>query len=125
MSLQSKYQQYLGRVSTDALAPTASLHYIPTGIAVTGPMAIAKHHAAQEQQFKKKENFLNVIQGANSICAEIETTLRFEGGGGAFLPGLDDNFLIDRMVTLPVVRHLIGVSSLHLRLTNGCARYTS
>ena len=103
MALQMKYQEFLSRPTTDALAPGASLHYIPTAVTITEPAAILKHFATQNQQLKKKENFLNVTEGPNGICAETETTIQFEGGGGTFLPGLDDNFLADRTVSLPVV----------------------
>lgn len=103
MALQSKYQHYLGRPTADALAPGASLIYVPTSVTITEPAAIVKHHSVQEQQLKKKENFLNVVEGPSSICVEAETTIHFEEGGGTFLPGLDDNFLVDRTVSLPIV----------------------
>lgn len=103
MTLQAKYQQFLARPSLDVCAPGAALHYIPTTVTITEPAAIIKHLNAQEQQLKKKENFLNVIEGPTSICVESETTISFAGGGGTFLPGLDDNFLADRTVSLPVV----------------------
>ncbi|KAL9053960.1 MAG: hypothetical protein Q9162_004450 [Coniocarpon cinnabarinum] len=107
MALRDKYSAYLARPSIDALAPGALLHYIPTTVTITEPAAILKHHTAQEQQFKKKENFLNVIEGPNSICVETETTFQFEGGGGTFLPGLDDNFLADRSVSLPIIHVVV------------------
>ena len=103
MALQSKYHQYLSRPNVDAFAPGASLVYVPTSVTITGPAAIIKHHSAQEQQLKRKENFLNVVEGSSSICVESETTILFDGGGGTYLPGLDENFLIDRTVSLPIV----------------------
>lgn len=46
---------------------------------------------------------LNCIESEDEICLDVETTLEFVTGGGAYLPGLDDNFLADRVVTFPIV----------------------
>lgn len=46
---------------------------------------------------------LHCIESENEICLDVETTLEFVTGGGAYLPGLDDNFLADRVVTFPIV----------------------
>ena len=114
MALRAKYEAYLARPSMDALAPGAALHYIPTTVTITEPAAILKHLTAQEQQLKKKENFLNVVEGPDSMCAETETTFQFDGGGGTYLPGLDENFLVDRTVSLPVVRRASMTVLMHL-----------
>lgn len=103
MALTSKYQQFLARPTQEALAPGAAINYLPSLTTITEPAVIIKHLNAQTQQLKKKENFLNVVYGDYSICVEAETTIDFINGGGTFLPGLDDNFLADRTVTLPVV----------------------
>lgn len=105
MALSAKYQQFLAHPTAEALAPGAAIHYLPSTTTIDEPAAIIKHLNAQTQQLKKKENFLNVIQGDNSLCVEAETTLGFLVGGGTYLPGLDGNFLSDRTVTLPVVSH--------------------
>lgn len=47
---------------------------------------------------------LSTVEGESAICLDVETTLEFITGGGAYLPGLDDNFLSDRVVTFPMVR---------------------
>jgi len=105
MSLKSKYHSFLRNPSTGVLAENASITYIPTLTFVAEPTAILKHLAAQAKQVRKKhESILSFIEGSNGVCVETETTLEFLTGGGAYLPGLDDNFLIDKVVTFPVVR---------------------
>lgn len=52
---------------------------------------------------KKEEKFLDVVEGKDSLAVEVQTCIEFETGGGAYLPGLDDNFLADRTVNLPIV----------------------
>jgi hypothetical protein len=104
MSLKAKYQDFLGNPTTGALAPNAALTYIPTLTAIHEPTAILKHYAAQAKQIKKKgDKILSAINGPNGLAVETETTLEFISGGGAYLPGLDDNFLADKTVIFPIV----------------------
>lgn len=107
MTLTAKYQRFLASPSLDALAETASLHYIPTATSFNEPTPIVKHLVSQAKQLEKKsEKVLSAIDSGNAICLDIETTVEFKTGGGAILPGLDDNFLADRVATYPVVSAL-------------------
>lgn len=104
MSLSAKYQAFLANPSSGALADNASLHYITTLTSINTSTAIIKHFSAQEKLLKKKsEKVLNTIEGANGLSVDIEATVEFVSGGGAFLPGLDDNFVADRIVIFPMV----------------------
>jgi hypothetical protein len=104
MSLKSKYHDFLRNPSTGALADNATISYIPTLTSIGEPTVILKHLAAQNKQVRKKnENILSFIEGTNGVSLEVETTLEFLTGGGTYLPGLDDNFLVDKVVTFPVV----------------------
>jgi predicted protein tyrosine phosphatase len=106
-SLKALYQSYLANPNSPALNDNASLNYITTLTAINTAAAIVKHNAAHQKVLKKKEEkVLSCIEGTNAICLDIETTLEFISGGGAYLPGLDDNFLSDRVVTFPMVRTL-------------------
>jgi len=108
MALQSKYEQFLAAPKAEALASNASIHYIPTLCTITEPAPILKHLSAQDQQLKKEEEkFVHVVEGDHKLCVETETTLEFLYGGGTYLPGMDDNFLTDRKVTLPIVSIII------------------
>ncbi len=104
MSLQSLYQAFLAAPSAAALAEGASFNYITTLTTVNEPAAIIKHLAAQQHALKKKqEKVISSIESSDAICLDVETTLEFVTSGGAYLPGLDDNFLADRAVTFPIV----------------------
>lgn len=104
MSFSAKYHQFRSSPDASALADKASINYITTLVTINEPAAITKHLSAQAKQLnKKEEKVLSTIEGDDGLCLEVETTLEFVSGGGAFLPGLDDNFLADRTVTLPVV----------------------
>lgn len=109
-SLQAIYQDFLAKPRPDALSSdAASLNYITTLTTITPAAAIVKHIAAHQQVLKKKEEkVLSAIEGEGALCLDVETTLEFNTGGGAYLPGLDDNFLADRVVTFPMV----GLSSI-------------
>lgn len=105
MALQTRYKQFLDAPKESALASNASLHYITTLVTLNGSAAIIKHLDSQSQDLKKKEEkFLDVVESADALAAALHTSIEFVTGGGSYLPGLDDNFLADRVVTLPIVR---------------------
>ena len=105
MSLRHIYERFLASPSSDALATGASISYIPTLTTINEPAAILKHLTAQQKQLtKKSEKVLSAVEGGGSLCIDVDTTIEFVLGGGTILPGLDDNFLADRIVFFPVVR---------------------
>ena len=102
--LKSIYQSFLAKPNASALTDTASLIYITSLTTINSAASIAKHFAAHEKVLKKKqEKVLSVVESEDSVVLDIETTLEFVEGGGAYLPGLDGNFLSDRIVTFPMV----------------------
>jgi len=104
MSLETIYKQYLNRPTVNHLAANAVINYIPSNVVIGEASAILKHHDAQSQVVKKKkEDVKSVIEGASSLCCEIETTLQFAAGGGAYLPGIDASLLADRVIIMPIV----------------------
>lgn len=105
MALQSTYKQFIAAPNPALLAESASLHYITTLTTYNGSAEIIKHLTAQSRGIKKKgESFIDAVEAPNALAVEVDTTLEFLTTGGAYLPGLDDNFLADRTVTFPVVR---------------------
>jgi hypothetical protein len=124
MSLQSTFKQFLASPSTSLLAENAAIQYITTLITIHGPAEIIKHLSTQGNQLKKKqEEFLDVVEGQNALAAEVETTLEFISSGGAYLPGLDDNFLADRTVTFPIVSSFFYYNSV-VYTNMVCSRFT-
>ena len=109
-SLKDIYQNYLATPSLAALSPdAASLNYITTLTTIKSAPSIVKHLAAHQRLLKKKqETVLTAVESQDAICLDVETTLEFISGGGAYLPGLDDNFLSDRVVTFPMVIFIPG-----------------
>lgn len=115
MSLESLYKSYLANPSAGSLTEDCSLNYITTLTTINTANAILKHHTAHQKVLKKKEEkILSCIEGSNAISADVETTLEFITGGGAYLPGLDDNFLADRTVSFPMVCSHVQSSCLML-----------
>lgn len=104
MTLRDSYLAFLATPSTGALADNAALHYIPTLTTIQDATAIIKHLSVQEKLLKKKnEKVLDTVEGHNALSLDVETTIEFQNGGGAYLPGLDDNFVADRTVIFPMV----------------------
>ena len=104
-SLKAIYQSYLAKPAGSQLTDDASLNYITTLTTINTAAAIVKHHAAHQKVLQKKEEkVLSYVDNQDALCLEVETTIEFLTGGGAYLPGLDDNFLADRVVTFPLVR---------------------
>ena len=103
-SLRTVYEDYLRCPNASTLNDNAALNYITTLTTINTADAIVKHHTAHQKVLKKKEEkVLSCIESSNAVCLDIELTLEFLTSGGAYLPGLDDNFLADRVVTFPVV----------------------
>ena len=104
MSLKSVYQSYLANPSEAALSEQASLNYITTLTTINTAASIIKHNAAHQKVLKKKQEVvLDCVEGTGAVTLDVETTLEFISSGGAYLPGLDDNFVSDRVVTFPMV----------------------
>lgn len=104
MTLQAAYQQFLAAPNSSLLADDATLHYITTTTAFQGATDIIKHLALQRSQVKKKkEDVLTAIEGHAALALELDTAFEFVLSGSTYLPGLDDNFLADRAVNIPIV----------------------
>jgi hypothetical protein len=104
MTLSATYLAFLNNPARAALADDATLHYITTLTSLHDAAAIMKHLAVQEKLLKKKSHkILDTVEGRNALSVDVEVTIEFENGGGAYLPGLDDNFIADRTVTFPMI----------------------
>lgn len=104
-SLKAVYLSFLSKPTGAVLNVEASLNYISTLTTINSSAAIVKHFAAFERVLKKKgEKVLDAIESGNALCLEVDTTIEFLTGGGAYLPGLEENFLADRILTFPIVR---------------------
>lgn len=104
MALRDSYQRFLDNPSVGALAAHASLHYISTLTSIYDATAIVKHLSVQEKLLEKTgQKILGAVEGHQGLSVDVETTIEFNNGGGAYLPGLDDNFVTDRTVTFPMV----------------------
>ncbi|CRG91640.1 hypothetical protein PISL3812_08690 [Talaromyces islandicus] len=111
MSLQAVYERFLASPSAGPLARDVSLNYITTTTVITGADAVLSHLQRQQKIVEKKgDKTLSAIETADALVLDVETTLGFVSGGGAYLPSLDDNFLADRVVTFPTV-HIVRFDS--------------
>ncbi|KAL7786192.1 hypothetical protein V8C37DRAFT_392836 [Trichoderma ceciliae] len=105
--MAATYKQFLASPSSSLLAEKASLHYVTTLTSFVGATEIIKHlNALQKQIKKKKEDVLNLVDGQNVVAVEVDTVIEFVTSGGVYLPGLDDNFLSDRVAYLPIM-HIV------------------
>ncbi len=108
MALQTAYKQFLTEPNTSFLADDVSLHYITTLATFNGASEVIRHLNAQTHELQKKEEkFLDVVEASDALALEVHTTIEFLTGGGSYLPALDDNFLADRVVTIPIVSYYL------------------
>ncbi|EED13409.1 conserved hypothetical protein [Talaromyces stipitatus ATCC 10500] len=111
MAIKQVYERFLSTPTADVLTRNVSLNYITTTTSVTGSEEVIKHLNSQQKTIKKKgDKILSIVQTADTLVLDVETTLEFLTGGGAYLPSLDDNFLADRVVTFPTI-HIVRFNS--------------
>lgn len=120
MSATATYKEFLTAPNSSLLADDASLHYTTTTSSFSGPTNIIKHLNTQRNHVKvKQEDILHVIEGRTAIAAEVDTALEFVISGGTYLPGLDDNFVADRTVSLLIVRDIFPASQIPFSFLSG------
>ncbi|OQE91292.1 hypothetical protein PENNAL_c0010G00049 [Penicillium nalgiovense] len=104
---KTEYQRFLDNPKTAKLADDVSLIYVPTTTKFEQADNVITHVLKNAKVVKTKSNqVISAIEGSDSLCLDIETTLEFTEGGGVYLPSLDDNFLADRVATFPTV-HIV------------------
>lgn len=104
MAFAAVYQQFLAAPDPSQLAENATLNYITTTTSFKGSSNIIQHlNTLRKQVKKKKEHVISLVHGQDAIATEIETEIEFVTSGASYLPALDDNFLADRTVNLPIV----------------------
>lgn len=102
--MATAYERFLAEPNPRLLADDATLHYVTTMTSVSGSANILKHLLnLQKQVRKKKQHVLSLLQSDDTLVLEVDTALEFQTSGGAYLPGLDDNFLTDRTAYLHIV----------------------
>lgn len=104
MALADVYKQFLAAPSPSLLASDASLVYVTTATVLKGADKIIEHFKLNANKLHAdKQDVLTVVESHDAVVVEVDTTIKFLTAGGAYLPGLDDNFLADRTVYLPIV----------------------
>ncbi|KAL3494044.1 hypothetical protein BJX62DRAFT_56029 [Aspergillus germanicus] len=107
MSLKDVYQRFLSDPRSAPLAPDVSLIYITSTTEFNGAEAVVKHLTKQQHIIKtNSQTVIDAVQGSNALSLDIETTLQFVSGGGAYLPNLDETFLLDRVAKFPTI-HIV------------------
>ena len=104
MSLRTIYEKFITSTNPLDLAPDATLNYVTTLTTIRDQAQIVKHLETQNKNVARKmsQKIIGAVEGQNAVVLEVETTLEFISGGGAYLPRLE-NFVTDKIVTLPVV----------------------
>jgi hypothetical protein len=101
---KTEYQRFLDNPKTAKLADDVSLIYVPTTTKFEQADNVITHVLKNANVVKTKSNqVISAIEGSDSLCLDMETTLDFTEGGGVYLPSLDDNFLADRVAIFPTV----------------------
>ncbi|KAJ6015340.1 hypothetical protein N7540_009931 [Penicillium herquei] len=103
----TEYRKFLVNPKSAKVAANVSLFYVASTTKFQGSDSVITHLSRQSGIVKKKsEQIINAIESSDSLVLDIETTLEFLEGGGAYLPSFDDNFLADRVVTIPTL-HIV------------------
>ncbi|KAL2818136.1 hypothetical protein BJX63DRAFT_419398 [Aspergillus granulosus] len=111
MSLKDVYQRFLSDPRSAPLAPDVSLIYITSTTEFNGAEAVLKHLTKQQHIIKtNSQTIIDVVQGSNALSLDVDTSVQFVTGGGAYLPNLDETFLLDRVAKFPTI-HIVRFNS--------------
>ena len=104
MSLQALYERFLATPNPLSLAEHVAFSYVTTLTTIHGAGPVVKHVEAQDRSVvkKKAQKVIGAVEGSQSVSLDLETTLEFISGGGAYLPGLE-NFVTGKTVTFHTV----------------------
>ncbi|KAJ5371824.1 Nucleic acid-binding OB-fold [Penicillium concentricum] len=104
---KTEYQRFLDNPRSAKLADDVSLIYVPTTTKFEKADNVITHALKNASIVKTTSNqIISAIEGSDSLCLDMETSLEFTEGGGVYLPSLDDNFLADRVATFPTI-HIV------------------
>lgn len=103
MSLKDVYQRFLAAPSSGPLASDVSLYYITSTTEFKGAEKVIKHLTKQQEIKIKSQTIIDAVQGSSALSLDVDTSLQFLTGGGAYLPNLDETFLFDRDARFPTV----------------------
>ncbi|KAK7206865.1 hypothetical protein BZA70DRAFT_275231 [Myxozyma melibiosi] len=101
------YQRFLSSPQASYLAPDAKLTYVTSCRTFNGPDAIVSHLLQASRQHKRAEEIMSAHAAADSIVLETVTTIEFVNGTGAYVQGLDKNFVVDNTVVVPIIHSVI------------------
>ncbi|KAL4786655.1 hypothetical protein BJX76DRAFT_96789 [Aspergillus varians] len=106
MSLKDVYQRFLADPRSAPLASDASLIYITSTTEINGSDKVIRHLTNQQEVKTNFQTVIDAIQGSNALSLDVDTSVQFVTGGGAYLPNLDETFLFDRVATFPTI-HIV------------------
>ncbi|OJI97863.1 hypothetical protein ASPVEDRAFT_126265 [Aspergillus versicolor CBS 583.65] len=106
MSLKDVYQRFLAAPNPASLASDVSLIYITSTTEFKGADSVTKHLTKQQEIKINSQTIIDSVQGSNALSLDVDTSLQFLTGGGAYLPNLDETFLFDRVVKFPTI-HIV------------------
>ncbi|KAL4969359.1 uncharacterized protein BDV14DRAFT_165758 [Aspergillus stella-maris] len=110
MSLKDVYQRFLAAPNSAPLASDASLIYITSTTEIHGADKVIKHLTKQTDLKINSQTIIDSVQGSNALSLDVDTSLQFLTGGGAYLPNLDETFLFDRVAKFPTI-HIVRFNS--------------
>ncbi|KAJ5660406.1 hypothetical protein N7507_006857 [Penicillium longicatenatum] len=110
---RTEYRKFLADPKSANVAANISLIYVTSTTKFEGSDSVLTHLSRQSSIVKKKaEDIINAIESSDSLVLDIETTLEFLENGGAYLPSLSEDYLADRVVTIPTL-HIVRWNAQH------------
>lgn len=85
------------------LSSKPKLTYVTTCSTLEGVNAILENHKLNNRHLKKTENIISAHISFDSLVLETVTTIDFRNGVGSYVPTLDQNFVVDHSVVVPIV----------------------
>ncbi|KAG5519967.1 hypothetical protein PMAC_000244 [Pneumocystis sp. 'macacae'] len=102
-SILKVYEAFFRHPTESIFSNKCILTYVTTCISFFGSKNVLLQLTEYQNQIKSKEEIINLHIAERGLISEVFSEIQFINGPAWLVPGLDDNFYIDRKIHLPLI----------------------
>ncbi|KAG5437888.1 hypothetical protein PCANB_000603 [Pneumocystis canis] len=97
------YEAFFQRPTKEIFSDECILTYVTTCISFYGSKNVLLQLAEYCDQIRSRNETINLHMTENGVISEVFSEIEFINGPAWFVPGLDNNFYVDRKIHLPLI----------------------